>query len=220
MCLFQLFLRSKPGSHLLFLPFFSDVLCFEHSILNGDSDEFQAILRYLFSGFSSAVNKIVSDHKYNVAFKKEGTPLMAEVYRILRKGLDYAPALSIDQFLSPGFAFRKITMLNEIIHILIELDSESSEKKQRRKTHWDRRIEHSRKRDAERREEEFQKNDIQSYGPPPTHHAQPVVQRHSRDEEVNDEDDEAKSDITESVEERSYIEEDVYVLQSGVYKQR
>ena len=97
-------------------------------LAHGNPAAFLPILHYVFLDFSSALAQYFAEKDYEL-YGKTDLRFVEVVYRILRDEFDFKPSLTRGQFLSVGFAERKILLLSDILKFCREKDKQLNPKR-------------------------------------------------------------------------------------------
>jgi len=94
-----------------------------HGLFRGNPTVILPILHFLFLSYSSRVARFLSDKGLELRAKTD-LRFLEGAYRAVREYGEYKPALTVGQFLSPGFAERKIMFCQDVIEIVKRWHSE------------------------------------------------------------------------------------------------
>lgn len=92
-----------------------------HSLSKGDPSSFLPLIHYTLLDFSTILASHFTSKSYKLAGKKDSR-FLEGVYTLLRDEFHYKPVLSRDQFLSMGFAERKLLFLQDVIRMCRQLN--------------------------------------------------------------------------------------------------
>ena len=91
------------------------------NLLNGDVDEYIPILKYIFIESSRVVAKYINDLDYKLYGTINNDKFIEKIWKICRNVFNYYPKLTSYQFLSLGFAERKLITICDIIKLSMNL---------------------------------------------------------------------------------------------------
>ena len=90
-------------------------------------------LHYAMLGFSRHVTRSLSDEGHDLQAKSDAR-FVENAWRALREAFGYNPALSPSQFLSPGFAERKLMLLHDAVELCKRRHNEHARRKRAEET--------------------------------------------------------------------------------------
>mmetsp|Transcript_54303 Transcript_54303/g.129405 ORF Transcript_54303/g.129405 Transcript_54303/m.129405 type:complete len:534 (-) Transcript_54303:107-1708(-) len=106
-------------------------------LFSGNPTSVLPILHYLFVSYSSRLSQFLSDNGHELRSKTD-LRFLEEIYRALREHRGYKPTLTTAQFLSPGFAERKVLFCQDAAGIVkrwhADLSSEAMSSRMRRRS--------------------------------------------------------------------------------------
>uniref|UniRef100_A0A061RRN5 Centrosomal protein of 44 kDa n=1 Tax=Tetraselmis sp. GSL018 TaxID=582737 RepID=A0A061RRN5_9CHLO len=95
----------------------------EQKVRQGDPAAFLPILHYSLISFSKPLAREIVENNYELNGKTD-LRFLESVWKLLRELVNYKPALSVNQFLSQGFAERKILTVCDIVALCRQRHSE------------------------------------------------------------------------------------------------
>ncbi|OMJ82769.1 hypothetical protein SteCoe_16415 [Stentor coeruleus] len=87
------------------------------SLIEGEASSMLPIIHYLLLSYSKVFAEYIIDQGFDLMSKND-FGFMESVFKLMRHKFNYQPVLKIGQFLSSGFAERKLIMLIQIIEIV------------------------------------------------------------------------------------------------------
>ncbi|OMJ96102.1 hypothetical protein SteCoe_275 [Stentor coeruleus] len=87
------------------------------SLTEGEASSMLPIIHYLLLSYSKVFAEYIIDQGFGIMSKNDFS-FMESVFKLMRHKFNYQPVLKIGQFLSSGFAERKLIMLIQMIEIV------------------------------------------------------------------------------------------------------